>query len=45
LSQKEDGPDLLADVDALGKVQRQTNGFLEYQYYKKVFILIQKHSK
>lgn len=45
LQQKEDGPSLLDDIDQLGDVKKGPNGYLQYDYYKRVFILIQKHSK
>lgn len=33
------------EVEALGAPQRQANGFLPFNYYKDLFMIISKHSK
>ena len=46
LSNKEEsGSDLFDEIDLLGPPKKAANGFLAYDYFKKVFVLIQKHSK
>jgi hypothetical protein len=36
---------MLEEIDALGQPKREMNGFLSFNYYKDLFILIQKHAK
>lgn len=33
------------DIDSLGPPKKNANGLLDFQYYKNVFVIINKHSK
>jgi hypothetical protein len=47
-SSKEQGgaaSEVFDEIDALGGVKKEPNGFLSFAYYKDIFAIIQKHSK
>lgn len=39
------GSEVFEEIDALGGVKKEPNGFLSFSYYKDIFAIIQKHSK
>lgn len=47
ISNKEQGTagEVFDEIDALGGIKKEPNGFLSFSYYKDIFGIIQKHSK